>query len=754
MPEYTYTITLNGKRYTVKSERPLSDAQIKQAAERLRQSNAPPGARQPVNQPSGAGRVVLPRETPAARDLAGLIAQPSILRRHRNALEAARRYAPAGMSEGEIRWAALDAARRAGSQSTGSALWDAMVRPETVSPDYDAASTGKRDVGIIEGIGNVLSTPLRALTTAVLTRFGQGREFGREAGTPTTIRDYATTYAGDPTWGSVLEALAPGLPRWTRQILGITGNVILDPLNLTGAGIVGQTGRGASRTGKVLRGVQRAEQVAGRVEQAGKAMQQAGGTARRVAGRAVESGGKVVRATAQVAQREIAALRAMDRPRSERLSAALGIDPEQAEFSGSPFRVVGIPLHALLDLPAVRAAWESAQSAPAGERLNRFYQNLAQAQWLRREVAERGGDARAVSNVVEDIKRSGDEVMPATLVEALRLRREAREGDSLYQRALRFWKASKTTLNPPSMVRNFYQNFLFRYLTGELDPQRLVPAVARLLRDPNRFKELWEQTAGVETMVSDVPAGLRGLARRVVEASNRVYEGADRLASVIMGEAMGVNPRAYLLNYGEVPRTIRALAKSGIAPFISWSYFAIPGVVRGAVDHPDRLAKLLRGLTALQPDPEKRDEYIQIGSREARIGSILPLNPGDFGGEMPIIDLRQMPLYQALQGLTSTLSGRGRPWPMQDYSTNNRVVDTALFLKDFFAPPALSYYLPGIIKPAEPADRSKPYRTPRTRMDYLLGLMGFSVRPVDAQYDAYIGARRARDARRAAAGGS
>lgn len=175
MGEYRYTLTVDGRRYRITSEKRLSDAELAELARRLR---------------SGGGgvsvRVVEPVRTKRAEDLALLLVDhPSSRGRSGSELlEVVRRYAPPGMSEGELRWAALEIERRRGA-SSGRALWNAFVRPETLAPQYDV-SEGERPLrgvsGFIEGAGNLLGTPLRALATSVLTRFAQGRSFGKETG--------------------------------------------------------------------------------------------------------------------------------------------------------------------------------------------------------------------------------------------------------------------------------------------------------------------------------------------------------------------------------------------------------------------------------------------------------------------------------------------------------------------------------------------------------------------------------------------
>jgi len=293
------------------------------------------------------------------------------------------------------------------------------------------------------------------------------------------------------------------------------------------------------------------------------------------------------------------------------------------------------------------------------------------------------------------------------------------------------WKATKTTLNPPSLIRNFLQNFVFRYLEG-LPVERVPQAIARLLRDPERARQAWARTDTPLELQQEAREAPRRL-RTLLDRAARIYEGADRVAAVLIGEAAGKDPRELMLNYAEIPRVVEALRRSGIAPFIAWQYFALPTVARGAVDHPARLRQVLAAISALQPDPDKKGEYVQIGDRELATGSILPISPAEFGGDTPLVEVRNIPLYNLLQGLEQTLAGRGRPQPQTDLSTYNKVADTALFLKDFFAPPWLSYHLPGLIAPRE---QELGKRAVRTRADYLRGLLGFSTRPVDAAADA------------------
>ena len=750
MGEYRYTLTVDGRRYRITSEKRLSDAELAELARRLR---------------SGGGgvsvRVVEPVRTKRAEDLALLLVDhPSSRGRSGSELlEVVRRYAPPGMSEAELRWAALEIERRRGSSSSGRTLWNAFVRPETLAPQYDEGERPLRGVsGFIEGAGNLLGTPLRALATSVLTRFAQGGSFGKETGQASKVGGYAETYAADPNWGSVLEALAPGAPVGLRQAVGVGLNIFADPLNLvSGLGVVGRGASGSRFMRGAVSGAKRLERAAGRVkESAGKAkvVSEAGGKAQgvsRSAGKAQvasEAAGKAqgvsglrsavaggvekvagaVEQVARAATAEVPALSFMDRDASRNLSAWLGIDVQGAESVGSPFRVFGLPLHFVLDPVAFVRAVKASRVAPAGGRLQRVIEDLADVERLRQAVAH--GDT--VGEALGDIREARG-ISEALSAEAQRLTELANRAPGWYDRALSFWKATRTTLNPPSFLRNFFQNFVLRFLEGA--PVERVPfAVLRLLRDRDRFRRAWESTGQSREFLEEA-SRQSGVLRRLMELAARGYEGADRLAAVILGEATGKPARSFLMQYGEIPRTLEFLRRTGIAPFIAWQYFAIPAVLRGVVNYPGRARAVLQGLIGLQPEREKRGEFIRLGDREMRVGSVLPLNPADFGGEMPLIDVRQVPLYQLLSGLESTLSGRGRPFPMRDASTGSRVLDTGLFLKDFIVPPAFGYYVPGLVSPpgAEPGKRA-----PRGRLDYLFGLLGFPTRPVDALADARV----------------
>jgi hypothetical protein len=682
------------------------------------------------------------------------------------------------LSAEEARWVAqqLIESRR---PSPIGALWRIITRPEEAQPQADITRPA-REVSAIEALTNLLRTPQRSLTASAIP---SGKPYGKEAGQPTTAQGWTEAYASDPTWGSVLEALFPSLPRTLRQVLGIAGDVVIDPLNLLGG--LGIIGKGAQTFTATRKAAQAARSLS-------------------------ESSVPILRQAGQTLSRELPALSFMDRAASENLARWLGINPATAAGSKSPLRPLGLFLNWLLDPSVTGAAIREGKQAEAGQKLSKTFASLAQARELRKRVAESGPvvsreaiaqkhryrglpeealqyarravetldeshpDVQALKRVEEHLSKQGISYAPGEDVERVyqlavqggwqppeqvtpsirqiasglereagglseaarteqeRLQRMARETSDALDRALSLWKATKTVANPPSFVRNFFQNFILRYMEGEqIDPVRIGEAVARLAKNPERFKQLWEAT---ETRAGSIQDTGRGVSR-VLDTLGQWYEGADRLASVIMAEATGKPPTAFLMNYGEIPQVLEFMRRRGIAPFIAWQYFAVPAIVRGMVNAPARTKQVLHAVTALQPNESKRGESIQVGDREMRIGNILPINPADYGAEMEILDPRNSPYYSAGRAVEQLFFAQGRERGYRPMGSRDRLQGwegLAAFLKDFWAPPALGYYLPGLLSPPQPKPGE---RKPRERLDYILGLAGIPTRPVDASAD-------------------
>jgi hypothetical protein len=422
---------------------------------------------------------------------------------------------------------------------------------------------------------------------------------------------------------------------------------------------------------------------------------------------------------------------ALERSLADNLAGALGINPSLAQQSSSPLRAVGLGMHYLLDPVAVtRAVREAWQTAPQGERLQRVFRDLEAVQQLRAQVAY--GDR--VANALQDVRTVYGEIPEAVRAEAQRLTELQNRLPNFYNKALAFWKSTKTIYNPPSTVRNFLQNFVLRHVTGEAT-QRLPQAIARLARDRDRFIELWRQTENASGQASELlmrtaeavdESAKQPLWRRVHEFMARAYEGADRLAAVLLAEATGKPPQSFMLNYGEIPRTIALLRDSGLVPFIAWQYFAVPLVVRGMLEHPHRAKQVLQPILTSAPYEEAKGERVQVGDREMGLNVILPINPAEFSPNAGLLDPGQVPAVQLGASLSEAMRGEGQ--------TMQPAVDTLRFLRDFLLPPAFAYYIPGVIAPP-PQEAGK--RRQRERLDYLLGLLGIAVRPTDPEWDRY-----------------
>jgi hypothetical protein len=255
----------------------------------------------------------------------------------------------------------------------------------------------EKKVGILERVGNILRTPQRALTATILTQTAQGKTFGRESGQPVQVQDWASVYAADPTFGSVLEAVVPQLPQWARVALGFAADVVIDPLIL------------ASGVTKGTRALGLAEKATA-LGEVGQRLQQGGRLAQAV--------GKALERTAELATREVKTAQALERSLADNLAGALGINPSLAKQSSSPLRAVGLGMHYLLDPVAVtRAIREAWQTAPQGERLQRVFRDLEAVQQLRAQVAY--GDR--VADALQDVRTVYGEIPEAVRAEAQRL---------------------------------------------------------------------------------------------------------------------------------------------------------------------------------------------------------------------------------------------------------------------------------------------------------------------------------------------
>lgn len=687
------------------------------------------------------------------------------------------------LSTEEARWVAqqLVESRR---PSVLGALWRIFTRPEEAHPEADLTQPA-REVSAVEALGNILRTPQRSLQASVVPK---GKVYGKESGKPTVARTWAEAFASDPTWGSVLEAAFPGLNRRVREALGVAGDVTIDPLNLlAGLGILGKGARTAGLTSKAAEAarslsesssplLRKAGQVLSRQMPALSFLDRAASenlsmwlginpaTAKestsplRVLGLLLHYvldpsiTGAAVREGKQAAkgQRLTKAFEAIAQAHELRRRVAESGPVVSPELIAQKHKFRGLPEEALEyarkavegleeshpDVQALRRVEERMSktrrgiSYAPGEDVETVYRLAVEAGWKPKETV-----IPSVRSIGKAMEQETEGLSEAARAELQRLETLSRHSADIADKALSLWKATKTVMNPPSFVRNFFQNFILRYMEGEnIDPARLSAAIARLLKNPQRFKQLWEATSPEGTVQDVGRYAFGGVLGQAIDRLGKWYEGADRLASVIMAEATGKSPTEFLMNYGQIPQTLEFIRRRGIAPFIAWQYFAVPAVVRGMVNAPARSRQVLQALTSLAP-AEKRGESVQVGGREIRVGNILPVNPADYGEGMEILDPRNMPLYTAAKAAENLFFAQGRERGYRPMGGRERLQGwegLAAFLKDFWMPPALGYYLPGLLSPPQPKQGE---RKPRERADYLMGLLGIPTRPVDEQAD-------------------
>ncbi|RMF45957.1 MAG: hypothetical protein D6750_11060 [Bacteroidetes bacterium] len=352
-------------------------------------------------------------------------------------------------------------------------LWDAFIRPETLHPQYQRAPsvlhikltkederTGKirptrhgdpekggvRNVGAFEGFANLLTAPIRATTALVLAHTAQGKTFGRESGTPTQVGSFAETYAADPSWGSVLEAHFPNLHPALRIILGGVGNIALDPLNLLGLGPVQKAMRGVSEAGSALK---RLPQVAP------KPLQQPSQKAVEL----VNNAQKALR-NAKI-EIEYAANKILE----TNLLKNVGRSDEPSIFDLFDYFGTKEDLNIILQkyrkhsFPANRTEF----------RLKNPSEFETYQDYIRYIIPSRVSDLHLLFH--EQIKRETRRQMENIPITPL-------------FKLFRLWKLSKTAYNmPASGVRNFLQNFIYRWLTGDISSAEIGKGIYKTISE-------------------------------------------------------------------------------------------------------------------------------------------------------------------------------------------------------------------------------------------------------------------------------
>jgi len=496
------------------------------------------GTQQPARQPA----VILPDYTDRAKKLGELIAL--YLRGSWNwndGMQMARQYAPNGTTEAELRAAVLHAAKVQGN--TGNLYLRALVQPEVVHPEVNVSDLPKQSG--LQNVARGLQAPLRSVAAGATQLAGKKNprgQYGKESGGKPfrAPQSFAESYASDPTFGSALELAFPDTPQWFRVLLGGALDFALDPVNLLGA-----KASGVAKLNDIARGT-RAERILTKPvravpEPVSKAVQKVAEPVKNVAG-AVGTAVMHHTAAKQVAKQAPAGQKVKS---LSELGKAMEVVPvysftrnvgnDMLELRKQLDNIIqraneqGIDIpkaHNILDFekyvdeikqqPLVVKAVDDVLK----QDVNHLDQIETQIRAVRPELAdevrklketideksdnwyrqaERIDDNTAYysteySHMLPEADTLDSDLVHKSMWEGARAvyRREILPKHNIVYRTIDAWKRTKTIYNLGTHTRNFLQNFLFRYLTGDVD----VADILRLptaVRDMIRFRRIVDE---------------------------------------------------------------------------------------------------------------------------------------------------------------------------------------------------------------------------------------------------------------------
>ncbi|KKM99852.1 hypothetical protein LCGC14_1143690 [marine sediment metagenome] len=240
-----------------------------------------------------------------------------------------------------------------------------------------------------------------------------------------------------------------------------------------------------------------------------------------------------------------------------------------------------------------------------------------------------------------------DEFIWDDLNEAVRERSDfIRQWDKI----LSLWKLGKVPFNPATQIRNIITNFGLADF-GNLNPHRLdiyIEAAIDFWNKKGYWKEamtttlLGDEWAGAEVFkflddVSRLEKGGTMLTKgtkalmKILDKPSETYQGIEqffKLAVFISERKAGrsikqsaTHAEKFLFNYTKIPPWIRA-AKRWYAPFITFSYKAMPRVAETAIKRPWKMAKYLIILSAIEAITRRL--YGESEEEEKREKAVLP----------------------------------------------------------------------------------------------------------------------------------
>lgn len=196
----------------------------------------------------------------------------------------------------------------------------------------------------------------------------------------------------------------------------------------------------------------------------------------------------------------------------------------------------------------------------------------------------------------------------------------------IWRASLGWWKLTKTVYNPVAHTNNVVSNFSLLFIAGGR-VRDLQPAAASIRNKDALYREALElglvgeavDSAGIrelftglnntddDAVITDsffrrvlkradrLALGIPGKISDKAQTFYRVEDEVFKMALYRMARSKGLSnteARDYTLNfffdYGEVPQGIKFVRDTGLLPFVSYTYKAIPAVLRGALTRPHR----------------------------------------------------------------------------------------------------------------------------------------------------------------------
>jgi hypothetical protein len=501
-----------------------------QELRKKQQAQPPARATQPQPQPQQPPQrgtqqaqqpaVILPDYTDRAKKLGELIAL--YLRGNWNwndGMQMARQYAPAGTTEAELRAAVLHAAKVQGN--VGNLSVRALVQPEVVHPQVNISDLPKQST--LQNVARGLQAPLRSVAAGATQLAGKKNprgQYGKESGGKPfrAPQSFAESYASDPTFGSALELAFPDAPQWFRVLLGGALDLALDPINLLAVKpvktVVSTVGKQVGSTRAVQKVAEPVKNVAGAVGTRVMHPTAAKQVAKQApAGEKVKSLRELGRAMEQVPVYSFT--RNVGKDMLE-LRTQLDEIIQRANEQG-----INIPKsHNILDFEKYVDELKQTVDGKIAEKLddvlkqdlNAIDQMEAQiravnseladkVQKLKTEIDERADGWYRQASLIDTHLFFNPDVSDSVPIrksmwEGARavFRREILPSKNVIYRTIDAWKRTKTIYNPATHTRNFFQNFLFRYLTGDVDVADLL-RLPTAVRDMIRFRRMVDDIA-------------------------------------------------------------------------------------------------------------------------------------------------------------------------------------------------------------------------------------------------------------------